>query len=138
MFWGRMAAMPAVPDIVSVGGLMRPRSGHAWRFSLFRRRKRAKSVASVSDFVLSTDRCEPNRAETPRVVVTPVRQPSNDGLSHLSPAARASRAQQLEAENRRLREMIGDLMLETEILRAALRRNSPDAATPHVSVRAYP
>ncbi|WP_374471578.1 hypothetical protein [Phenylobacterium sp.] len=72
-----------------------------------------------------TDRCELTpRAEPHRLQVAPA--PCNDEVSYVTPAARNSRAQQLEAENRRLRELVGDLMLETEILRATLRRYAPE------------
>ena len=119
------------PEIVSVGGTMPPRSVRASIFSLFRRRP-AKPVSSVSAFVLKMDSVEaPPVVETPRLVaVTPrLAQASDQALDRLRPSPQTSRSQQLEAENTRLRQMVSDLVLETEILRAAVRRKATDLSS---------
>ena len=83
-------------------------------------------MSSVSAFVQSLEKAEvAPRIDSPRLVAAnPVPQASNEVT--FRPTMRASRAQQLEAENIRLRQMVSDLMLETEILRAAMRRNVSD------------
>ncbi|MCR5877495.1 hypothetical protein [Phenylobacterium sp. J367] len=66
------------------------------------------------------------RIEPPRLVAASPPPPHASNEMTFRPAMRASRAQQLEAENIRLRQMVSDLMLETEILRSAMRRNLSD------------
>jgi hypothetical protein len=83
-----------------------------------RRRRRAHAARSVSDFVTrSTD-------------VRGVREvaPGALELSALPDveATQDRRACELEAENQRLRQVAGDLRLQTEILRATIRRRVRD------------
>ena len=84
-----------------------------------RRRRRAHAARSVSDFVIrSTDACGVREAG-PR----PSRDPAEIEARE---ALQGQRARELEAENLRLQSMAGDLMLQTAILRATMRRRVRD------------
>ncbi|MET0274144.1 MAG: hypothetical protein ABW360_14250 [Phenylobacterium sp.] len=107
---------------------MPQRSVLSWRFDPVRgRRKRPRPAGSVSDFVARfvEPECIAPAAAPPRLVALPPPSPPPGEIDGRLALA-ATRNRQLELENNRLRRLVGDLMLEKEILQAAVRRRVAD------------
>src|SRR5690606_24814872 len=84
-----------------------------------RRRRRAHAARSVSDFVTRSTDVHGVREAGPQPSPEPAQIEAREALQ-------AERARALEAENLRLQNMAGDLMLQTAILRATMRRRVRD------------